>query len=138
MNQLKRCRTMFATCILAGFGIVAMANDGALAGQHRKAERGTPAPSPSAIQILEWLPVDTETFIVANGPFRLQSPDGDVRENTPLDTLLKSHTYSPWAWVREGALIKELAGQQPLLAAEGARHFGPPSGLGTSTYEGCH
>ena len=138
MNQLKRCRTMFATCILAGFGIVAIANDGALAAQHRKAERGTPAPPPSAIQILEWLPVDTETFIVANGPFRLRfTGDDDVSEHKPLDTLLERFTYSPWE-VRKGVLIKELSGQQPLLAVEGARHFRLPSGLGPSTYQGCH
>jgi hypothetical protein len=112
-------------------------------------------PSPVVEQALSWLPADTESVVAANGPFpfpNLQPDDDDDRDN--------ASGAQPAAPVSEVAEIRDRFRSLPLslfgifgskksplgptsfranvlLAIEGARHFGPPHGLGIGLYQGC-
>jgi hypothetical protein len=101
-----------------------------------KPESSKKATLPTAMQIVDWLPPDTETLFVVNGPFQMQAEGEEMRRAANLARLLERLSCSPLG-VRKGALIKELAGQEVALAVEGARHFRHASGLGMSRYEGC-
>jgi hypothetical protein len=103
----------------------------------RNPESDQPDKMPTAKQILEWVPADRETFVVVNGPFQMQLEGEKLRRRNTLAGLLEGISYSPLA-MRNGAFIKELAGQEVALGVEAARRFRPPSGLGMSRYEGCH
>jgi hypothetical protein len=104
----------------------------------KNSDLSKPATLQTAMQILEWLPVDTETFIVANGPFQLHREEEDSRRTDfTLEELLQGQSCAPLR-VRKGELIKVLAEQKVALAVEGARRFQGPKELGSSLYEGCH
>lgn len=83
-------------------------------------------------KMLNRLPVDTETLVVANGPFEF--PDSS-KENPSVDEMLSSLSLGlPSSEV----LLNHLKGQQIEIAIEGSRRFRSPSGLGMMPYEGCH
>lgn len=99
--------------------------------------------SPVALsKALSWLPADTETLIVANGPFLIPPPETEVDEDrTRLlskEEIDEKFEALPTALVGlpEG-LLKKLNGRKAAFAMEGSRHFRSPSELGEMPYEGC-
>lgn len=134
---LSKDRQHFAGfVVLAAFatssGETAFAQDG---------KREVMAPRlPTAMQVLEWLPPNTETLIVTKGPYRLKLLEHEApkKEECGLARALEGLSAWPLA-IREGKLIKLLAGQDIALAVEGARDFDKDGGgLGMQSYRGCH
>lgn len=115
---------------------------GTCAAQFGKFKKPAAPPSEKLQQILGWLPADTETIVVANGPFSM--PDLGTRdEETPgveseidLEENFEALPLALFGFKNE-VLSKRLQGQKINLAIEGARHFGNPEGLGTAPFEGC-
>jgi hypothetical protein len=67
------------------------------------------SPALTVDQALNWLPVNTETIIVAQGPFELQ-PVEAAEQNAPLDRMLQTFACVPVAWPAEMTPIKSLKG----------------------------
>lgn len=101
------------------------------------------APSEDVQRILSWLPADTETVFVANGPFSfpdLEPPDQPSPfTSASAEELKVDFEAEPLALVgfRNGVLAKRLIDQKVQIALEGSRHYRVPSGLGEMLYEGC-
>ncbi|HKS81113.1 MAG TPA: hypothetical protein VJR23_06375 [Candidatus Acidoferrales bacterium] len=101
------------------------------------------APSEDVQRILSWLPADTESVFVANGPFSfpdLEPPDQPSPfTSASAEELKVDFEAEPLALVgfRNGVLAKRLIDQRVQIALEGSRHYRAPSGLGEALYEGC-
>ena len=80
-------------------------------------------------EVLHWLPVDSETIIVANGPFKIEKANESFRYQAAVRSL-------PLGILQE-LLPKELVGKNVSLAVEGSRCFRSPHGLGMMPYQGC-
>lgn len=87
-------------------------------------------------QVFRWLPVDTETAVVARGPVTLEKHDPG-RETPSLDRILGSLPVYLLTTISKGAYVDPLAGRAIRLAVEGGRHFRSPAGLGMMPFEGC-
>jgi len=94
-------------------------------------------------RVLSWLPADTETLLVANGPFwmsnfQIGGEDTQNREvpSRELEKHFEGLTLALFNF-RNGVLEKHLEGKKVLFAVEGSRHFRRPAGLGELPYEGC-
>jgi hypothetical protein len=85
-------------------------------------------------QVLSWLPVDTETLIVANGLFSLVS---EPNEESPFLVKVQSFTCGLATVIQDGLLQKQLEGVQVLIGVDAGRRFSWPKGLGMMPYEGC-
>jgi hypothetical protein len=93
--------------------------------------------------VLSWLPPDTETLQVANGPFWMsnfvigghEDKDHEITSEE-LEKQFEGLTLGLFNSA-EGLLGKHLDGQKILFAVEGSRHFRPPTGLGELPFEGC-
>lgn len=95
-----------------------------------------PVKTPAWEPLLWWLPEDTETVIVAPGPFEVPRLDKQLfcsRENLhllPAAEVLAAH---------DGSVQNQLAGFKIVCALQGGRRFTPPRGTDDSArYEGCH
>lgn len=95
-------------------------------------------------QALGWLPADTETIVVANGPFAIPSPTKDELGDDESKSLSAGEVQSlfqsfamPLTGTKDGLLGKYLEGRTAVLAVEGSRHFRAPKDLGEMLYEGC-
>jgi hypothetical protein len=86
-------------------------------------------------QFLGWLPVDTETLIVANGPFAVSELKDESCEFHKLATGLP---IGPLFSFQSGMLGKTLSGQKITCAIEGSRSFTAPKKWGMMPYEGVH
>ncbi len=104
------------------------------------ADRGKGEFLPTPLQILGWLPPDTETLVVCKGPYTLEASrlDDEKEVALPLENHLQRQSYAPLWCIRDGAYLKQLGGQEVALAVEGARSFQPAKCLGMYPYEGCH
>jgi hypothetical protein len=92
--------------------------------------------------ILGWLPLDTETIIVAQEPFTLI--DDHENENPKALAMAQGYAVGLLAAAENEKLHKALLGRTIRLAAAGARAFGihPPDErgaipLGLIAYQGC-
>jgi hypothetical protein len=95
-----------------------------------------------ADSILNWLPADTETLVVAQEPFSITKQD-----QTTIPTALQmaqNYVLGLLDVAEKGKLAEEVLGRTVRLAALGARHFGnhPPGKnnsipLGMIAYQGC-
>src|SRR5579859_1970756 len=99
--------------------------------------------SPEAIQVLSWLPLDTETLITARGPFPIPGPRTDDRdtENQKMEArdlreFFQSSALGPLG-LNNGGLQKHLMSARVRFTAEGSKAFRSPHGLGELPYEGC-
>jgi hypothetical protein len=95
------------------------------------------------VHVLSWLPADTETLLVANGPFwmsNFQIGGEDYRSHEVSREELEKY-FEGWTLAlfnsKNYALEKHLEGKKVLFSVEGSRHFRPPAGLGELPYEGC-
>ena len=93
-------------------------------------------------QILEWLPPDTETLVVAQQPFKVMSGDQQAAEGVAV--MARGYVLFLLDAIEKESLIKVLAGRTIRVAAVGARKFGnhdPDAAgrapLGLIKYEGC-
>ncbi len=87
-------------------------------------------------EVLYWLPADTETLIVARGPFEIEKTLPDAE---PFD-FNKELLVWPTLFVRpvfEGFSPGQFTGMKVALAVEGSRRFRPPRGFGLMPFEGC-
>jgi hypothetical protein len=97
-----------------------------------------PAESPLNIDtVLWWLPEDTETIFAAQGPFKLKLQDPRSQPARSLQIILQTANLSVLAGSEENTRFKQVLGRTVLLAIEGSRHFRPPSGLGSTMFDGC-
>jgi len=93
--------------------------------------------------VLDWLPPDTETIFVANGPIWM-SDFRTGKENGPnyrlsaedLEKAFESETLGFFDFKNDFA-VSHLARKKVLLAVEGSRKFRNPAGLGMMPFEGC-
>jgi hypothetical protein len=94
-------------------------------------------------QVLNWLPADTETLLVANGPFWISNfqmgQEAYTNHAVTSEELEKSFEGMTLQLFnsRNGLLEKHLRGKKVLFALEASRHFRPPTGLGELPFEGC-
>ena len=94
-------------------------------------------------RVLSWLPADTETVSVANGPFwmsNFQIGQDDYKNRELTTEELKKHFEGLTLQLfnsGKGLLEKNLEHEKVLFALEGSRHFRPPAGLGEAPFEGC-
>ena len=94
-------------------------------------------------QLLTWLPVDTETLLVANGPFwmsNFQIGQAVYANHEVTREELEKHFEGMTLQLfnsRNGLLEKHLRGKKILFGLEASRHFRPPTGLGELPFEGC-
>jgi hypothetical protein len=94
-------------------------------------------------QVLSWLPVDTETVLVANGPFawdpKALSNDSPSQERLSAKELEMQSRMFPLTLLnfKNGGLGEFVKGKSVSLAVEGSRRFRPPRALGLMRYEGC-
>jgi hypothetical protein len=101
------------------------------------------AQQPNLNQVLNWLPVNTETVLGANGPFawdpKALSNDSRSREPLTATELEIQSRMFPLTLLnfKNGGLGEFVKGKTVSLAIEGSRHFRPPRALGLMRYEGC-
>jgi len=94
-------------------------------------------------RVLSWLPPDTETLQVANGPFWMSNfvigGQEDKNHEITTEELEKEFEGLTLSLFNsgKGLLEKHLDGKKALFALEGSRHFRPPAGLGELPFEGC-
>jgi hypothetical protein len=108
---------------------------------------GTPTTAISVDRVLSWLPADTETVIVARGPFPMPP---ERKDDDADDENNRNHLISGEEVVQRVRLLamgtalfpkdvseKLLVGQEVALAVDASRHFRPPPGLGGMLFEGA-
>jgi hypothetical protein len=94
-------------------------------------------------RVLAWLPADTETLLVANGPFWMSNFQigQEVYTNHEVTSAELEKNFEGMTLQlfnsRNGLLEKHLRGKKILFALEASRHFRPPAGLGELPFEGC-
>ena len=94
-------------------------------------------------EVLSWLPADTETVTVANGPFWMSDFGfSETEQKDPLNSAqilekaFQSLTLGLFGF-KKSNLAQNLERQKVVLAIEGSRHFRSAQGLGELPYEGC-
>jgi hypothetical protein len=100
----------------------------------RGQEKPRPKLPPRLQQVLRWLPEDSETLVVANGPFQVPPKS---EEYTSFLQSLRSISVGLVIQLQNGLLQEQLKGRKVLLAVEASRRFTSPKGLGMMPYEGC-
>ena len=86
-------------------------------------------------ELLGWLPEDTETVIVAQGPVDIPDPEA---KRYSFQQALEQLPIGPILGLQDGLLHRQLFGRKVLLAVEGSRRFKSPKALGGMLYEGVH
>ena len=84
--------------------------------------------------VLQWLPPDSETLIVANGPFAMpvaaEYPKEGVEEARGIPFTL-------YRELKKGLILKPFEGKKVALALEASRRFTAPNDLGLMRFEGA-
>ena len=99
------------------------------------------APSKVVEQVLAWLPADTESVVAANGPLII--PNSDQRDEKTgekeSDEIAATFADFPLGtiWIQSRNCSKYFNDEKMILALEGARNFGNPTGLGKGPFQGC-
>jgi hypothetical protein len=94
-------------------------------------------------QVRPWLPADTESILVANGPFWMSNfRTGDEEVDDYVVTAEKIEKQFEGLTLalfdtKDDFLEKHLEGKKVLFALEASRRFTSPQGLGEAPYEGC-
>lgn len=103
----------------------------------------TPVINTNIQQVLTWFPTDTETLLVANGPF-LMSDFKIGREaysnhevtGVELEKHFNKFTFRLFI-TKNDLLEKYIRGKRVLFGLEASRHFRPPADIGELPFEGC-
>ena len=86
--------------------------------------------------VLNWLPPDTQTLLVAPRPFVLvEQTDSDPEGDFDPVTVLRTWTLG--GIVGFSSLYSNFVGKRVLLSVAGVRRFREFSGLGMGPYDGC-
>jgi hypothetical protein len=107
-----------------------------------------PGPAPRLDEVLGWLPADTETLMVANGPFRVpvqSRANQDARQEkawqaaTTPQQVRDEMQITAISLLNAGksGILRAMGGRNVKLAVEGSRRFRAPRDLGSMTFEGC-
>jgi hypothetical protein len=98
-----------------------------------------PAPAPKSEpgweELMWWLPEDTETVIVSQGPIEIPAREP---EGVDFGVAAWHLATGPLMSLKDKLLLKELAGKKILTAVEGSRRFTSPANLGMMPYQGAH
>jgi hypothetical protein len=111
-------------------------------------QKKSAAPSEQVARYLSWLPLDTETIIVSQKPWLLQSMDEIFAGEDPTTAepngifykFVRTIPASLLFWLASGkdtSYFDILKDKQILFAMEGARNFTEPKITGMGTFEGC-
>lgn len=86
--------------------------------------------------VIAWLPLNTETLIVAHGPIAIAdtSAEPPFRVGLALAKMAATGALPPAL----NGTLQRLRDTRVRFAVEGARNFRAPSGLGLGPYDGCH
>jgi hypothetical protein len=98
-------------------------------------------------RVLSWLPADTESISVAQGPFTLTIPPAEswtpqtwdpnrAVTDQQLAVEFESVPLTLFSFDK-GSFLKRFEGQRVELAVHSSRHFRAPAGLGMGPFEGC-
>ncbi len=87
--------------------------------------------------MLPWLPADTETLIVARGPFQLEIPPSDFGQDGRIDRIWPRAACGLLASIDDGRFVEPLKKHAVKLAVQGSRNFRAPTDLGIMRFEGC-
>ncbi|WP_417386752.1 hypothetical protein [Gimesia sp.] len=104
------------------------------AGPVREPDVPKPVMPVAVREIVEWLPSDSESLIVSQGPITFK------KATFPTYSFLESIRVAPYSLImsfQNEALYELLQGQKITLAVEGSRRFRSPVSLGLLPYEGC-
>ena len=123
---------MFARCRALSLALLTLL---ASSGMTPDETRASLAPTSCWEQLSDWLPEDTETVIVAQGPFEIPKPTAEQRK---FDEAIRFLPFGPILDLQDGMLYRELVGQKVLCAIEGSRRFTAPRNLGSMPYQGVH
>lgn len=98
--------------------------------------RGDDAEVPAATldEILNWLPPDSESLLVANGPFQIPH---EIQHDASVLSSVQHFTFHLLTQISDGQLLDPLSEANVVLAVEGSRRFTSPNNLGLMPYEGC-
>jgi hypothetical protein len=139
MQRIARLAASVALTVLCAMTAPTCSKSAATPTVSREAGSHTSA---DAVAVLRWLPPDTETLIVANGPFELSAPS-NVAEDESDHAISARELMKTFASLQIGVvtlpadLVKRLSAFKVLFAAEGSRHFRAPTSLGEMLFEGC-
>lgn len=96
-----------------------------------------PSSSPDVLKdVLWWFPEDTETLMIARGPFKAEALEQDAPPKD-LAQFFRRISFGPLMVMQDGKFYEQIQGQTILLAVEGSRRFRSPAALGVMLYEGC-
>lgn len=139
--------------ILSGCGICQVPAQAPSVNQVSSAREQAPrAQTPAAVReqtllpdsindVLWWLPEDTQTIMVARGPFKAPAPISAPPDHLPwirmVDAYLCNLPLGIIQTIKDATFYKPLVGRTVLFGVEGSRKFRPPSNLGQMLYEGC-
>ena len=93
--------------------------------------------NPALSRVFDWLPADTETVIVAQGPLEIRAQPTKPDELPPLAETMESLTVSIATGFDANWGLDLPRGLKIRLAIEGSRSFRAPKGLGLMPYAGC-
>ena len=96
-----------------------------------------PELSPALSRLFDWLPADTETVIVAQGPLKIRAQSTQPDELPPLAEAMESLAVSIATGFDANWGLDLPRGLKVRLAIEGSRNFRAPKGLGMMPYAGC-
>src|SRR2546428_11815280 len=119
----KGALTMFTRCRVLSLALLTLLSS---SGMTPNETRAGLAPASCWERLLDWLPEDTETVIVAQGPFEIPKP---TAEQLKFDEAIRFLLFGPASGLR-GGMLEELGGQKVLCAIEGSRRFTAPRNLG--------
>ena len=91
---------------------------------------------PHIERVLWWLPEDTQTLIVSQGPFAIAGPRGHV-SNHDMRQMLPGISLGILFEAKNGAIGELIAGRKVSLWLEGSKEFRSPRGLGLMPFKGC-
>jgi hypothetical protein len=102
-----------------------------------RTDDGRQALPPGVAELLGWLPVDTETVIVAQGPFEFHGMDQNTGPILSFRDQARSLAMHLISFNGDGKLEGKLRQQVVLAAVEGARSFRAAKGFGLAPFAGA-
>ncbi|MBI3662355.1 MAG: hypothetical protein HY234_04810 [Acidobacteria bacterium] len=128
--------------LLTGALLIGCGLPGILLAQTKTGKPARPKANPTissvnAEAVLWWLPPDTETLFVAQGPFRLTRATPATSLERLFEKSLQVMAMASLGGKEDDPMGKELLGAPVDLVVEGARNFRAPKNLGGMPFDGC-
>lgn len=134
MPRAKRAYVFFIGVVA---GLVALSACSGAKESRAPAKAGPLAPMVYLEEVLWWLPPDTETLMVARGPFELTSAPAMSPLERQLENTLQLFTVASLAQAYREGLPKPSLSSRILFSVAGSRNFRAPTGLGGMPFDGC-